>query len=239
MKKAIHFSIIMVILVFIIFTALMINLKYDETGETNMPFTISKISIISNTDASDNEDNENLWNKTVHLNNDIYFYIEKNPDYKKQELIKNIKIKNVSFSPISKGTVKKFKPCNNEKLLFENKDEFDFDELIFSGSKKTEIQNYEISNQGGIIAFRVSNLDLGTLISNDNELNYKYLLKGLNLSFQDLQFTVSLDLILALENGNEFKTNIKLELPCESIVENGTSSKEITDNSLVYKRINA
>ena len=41
----------------------MIFLNYDKNGESNMPFELSKISVISTGDAQDVEDNKNKWNK--------------------------------------------------------------------------------------------------------------------------------------------------------------------------------
>ena len=78
MPKALHISIIVLIIVAIVFTAIMLILRYDEKGEENMPFDISKISVISSINAQDLEDDKNLWNKSVGQDNDIYIYIEKN-----------------------------------------------------------------------------------------------------------------------------------------------------------------
>ena len=56
MKKALHMSVIIIIVVAIVFTGLMFALRYHEKGETNMPFDISKISIISSTDGQNVEE---------------------------------------------------------------------------------------------------------------------------------------------------------------------------------------
>ena len=50
---------------------------------------------------------------------------------------------------------------------------------------------------------------------------------------------ISFDVILKLESGKTFKSNIKLELPIDNVVENGTQSKEYTDlKEIVFKRTN-
>ena len=72
MPKALHISIIALIIVAIGFTAVMLILRYDEKGEENMPFDIAKISIISSINGQDVEDDDNLWNKSVGQDNDIY-----------------------------------------------------------------------------------------------------------------------------------------------------------------------
>ena len=55
----------------------------------------------------------------------------------------------------------------------------------------------------------------------------------------DLKEKISFDVILKLESGKTFKSNIKLELPIDNVVENGTQSKEYTDlKEIVFKRTN-
>ena len=91
-KKIINICIISVIIVAIIFIALMFILNYDVNGETNMPFQVSKISVISSTDGKDNPESEYKWNINCIQNNDIFIYVEKNEDYKGQTSIKSIKL---------------------------------------------------------------------------------------------------------------------------------------------------
>ena len=71
-KKVLHLCIIITIIVAIIFAALILVLRYNEQGETNMPFDITKVTIISTTDAQDVEGGKDRWNKMVSQNNDIY-----------------------------------------------------------------------------------------------------------------------------------------------------------------------
>ena len=54
-KKLMHLCIIIVMIVAILFTALIIILKYGQDGETNMPFEVSKITVISTVGAQDVE----------------------------------------------------------------------------------------------------------------------------------------------------------------------------------------
>ena len=238
MKKAIYLSIIVAIIVAIIFTALMFILKYNEKGEENMPFQVTKISLISTIDAQNVEDEDNLWNKNVEQNNDIYIYIEKNPEYEKTEEIKNIKLNNfqVVETP-QKGIMKTYRPSINEKEIFENKEEYKCEEITYNGEQSTNIQRLQISNQGGIIAFRSSIQDLGNYTSNDNEINYDELLKKIGIKYDEIKSTVSFDIIISLESGKEFKATKKIVIPVENIIEAGKSSKEFTDLGLVFKRI--
>ena len=87
-KKLMHLCIIIVMIVAIIFTALIIVLKYGHSGETNMPFEITKISVISTVGAQDVDNKSTNWNLQVSQDNDINIYIEKNNKYTKTETIK-------------------------------------------------------------------------------------------------------------------------------------------------------
>ena len=238
MKKALHVAIISVIIVAIAFTALMIFLNYDKNGETNMPFNISKISIISTTDAEDVEDKGNRWNKIVELDNDVYIYIEKNKDYKKTEAIKEIVINNFKIIKAPKvGEIATYRPSTNEKEIFENIEEYKTEEIVFSGDQKTNIQNLKISNQGGQIAFRCANQNLGNFISNEEEINYNDLLKKTNINYEEVESEISFDINIVLENGKKFKSTIQIQMPEENIIKDGKSSKEISGKEFVFKRI--
>lgn len=139
MKNAIHISIIAVILIAIAFTALMIILRYDEDGEQNMPFKVSKIIMTCITDGEDVEDKKNRWNKNISQNTDIYIYIQKNEEYKKTETIENVIIKNMTVvTAPKKGEITFYRPSNNENLVFENKDEYRLPEIVFEGDMETK-----------------------------------------------------------------------------------------------------
>ena len=238
MKKAIYVAIIAVIIVAIAFTALMLILKYDEKGEENMPFNITKISLISTTDASHVEDKKNLWHKSVEQDNDIYIYVEKNKEYQKTETIKSIKIDNFKIiEKPKKGEISIYKPSNNEKQIFENKEEYKTEQIIVNGTQKTEIQAENISNQGGIIAFRIANQKLGNYISNEKEINYDELLKKIKITYEEIKSKISFDLTIQLENEKQFKTTVELDIPLEKVIQQGKDSKEIENPNCIFKRI--
>jgi len=238
MPKALHLSIIFVILVAIGFTAIMLILRYDEKGEENMPFDISKVSLISSINAQDIADDKNLWNKAVGQDNDVYIYIEKNKGYSKTETIEKIILDNFKIDKEpQKGQVVIYRPCNNEKELFENTEEFKCEEITFTGEQLTKIQELKISNQGGIIAFRLANQNLGSYVSNDKEIDYKDLLKKINVLEDEIKVSISFDVTIKLTESKQFKTTISIELPVEGVIENGKSSKEIEGKDFIFKRI--
>ncbi|MCI9063773.1 MAG: hypothetical protein HFJ17_04150 [Clostridia bacterium] len=240
-KKVIHLCIILVIIVAIIFTALIIVLKYGEDGETNMPFSISKIVIISTVDAKDVENKNENWNLQVNQNNDVYIYIEKNNGYKKTETIDNININNINIvNKPNKGSIKIYKPSSeNTVLMFENIEKYQSTDIQYKGEKTTDMKNLKISNQGGILTFRCSNDNLGAYISNEGkEVEYSDLLKKIGVNNDDLKATVSFDIVIGLNSGKSFKATYNIDVPVEDIVSNGETSMEITDfKDVIFKRI--
>lgn len=238
-KKILHICIIITIIVAIAFAALILILQYDENGETNMPFEISKITIISTTDAQDVEDDENLWNELVSQNNDIYIDIKKNDDYRETQIIDNVVINNFNIvNEPAKGEITIYRPSTSELQTFENTEEYLTNEIIVTGEQATNIQNLQISNQGGRIAFRCSNNNLGSYVSNDgDELDYSKLLEKIGITNEDLKAKVSFDIEILLTNGKGFKTTVELDLPVDGVVSTGKSSTEITDLNVVFKRV--
>ena len=237
-KKILHICIIVTIIIAIAFTALIFILRYIENGETNMPFEISKITIISTIDAQDVEDTENRWNVKVCQNNDIYIDIKKNEEYTKNRIIKSVTVDNfkIERQPTS-GNIKIYKPSTNEVKTFENIEEHEINSITYDGDKKADLQNLKIANQGGRFAFRCANNDVGTYVSNEeDELNYNELLQKIGVSDSDLMCTISFDVEILLTNGTAFKTNVEIQIPAEGVSVDGKASREITDLDIIFKR---
>ena len=70
-KKAFHISILIVMVVIILFVLGIIVLQYSIEGETNMPFVLNKIAIISSVEGTDKEAGSNRWTFDIRQNNDI------------------------------------------------------------------------------------------------------------------------------------------------------------------------
>lgn len=237
-----HICMLIVIIIAILFTAGIIVLKYHVEGEGNLPFELSKISIISNVEGNDNEDPNSKWNLTVNQNNDIYIYIKKNSNYDATEAIQSITLNNfIEEQSAAIGERKIYKPDNNiESVIFKNNDENTVNSIEYTGSLDSSIKDLKISNQGGLVVFRYANTNLGTYVSNDDtEINHNELLKKLNITNDQLQEKISFDITLKLESGKIYKSNIKLELPVGNVVEEGTQSQEKTDlENIIFKRVN-
>lgn len=237
-----HICMVILIIVSILFIAGVITLKYNVEGETNLPFELSKITVISSIEGNDNNDNENKWNLEVNQNNDIYLYIQKNSNYTDTEIIDSIVLDNFWVKENSKiGNLKLYKPESNlDSSIFKNTEENSTDKIEYIGSTESSIKDLKISNQGGLIIFRYAITDIGKYISNDDqEINHNQLLKKLNVNNDDLKCKISFDILIKVQSGKKYKSNIELELPVDNVVENGTQSKEYLDlKDIVFKRTN-
>lgn len=240
--KQFHICVIAFIIFIILFITGIISLKYSVEGEMNLPFTLSKIAIISTIEGTDTEDNTNKWNLNVSQNNDIYLYINKNSDYKATELIQNIRIENFNIErkEPSIGKISLFKPDSKlENVLFKNSEENECNNIEYIGDTTSNIKEQKISNQGGLVVFRYAITDIGNYISNeDEEINHNELLKKLSINNEDLKFKMMCDIYIYLVSGKSYKSSINLELPINNIVNEGTQSIEYTDlKDIIFKRI--
>lgn len=239
--KILNICIICIIIIAIIFTAVMLILNYDEKGETNMPFKVSKISIVSTVNGQDVENSEAKWDINVIQNNDVYIYIEKNDEYKKQETIKSVMLENITIAEKPEiGEIKIYKPISNDTVLFENKDENVVNRLEYKGAKSTDAKKLQISNQGGVLIFRCANNNIGTYTSNDDaEINYNNLISKLNISENSLISKIKFNITITLNSGKVFRADdVEIQIPNDGIANNGTVGHEYTNlQSIVFKRI--
>ena len=238
-KKYFHISMLIIMLAVILFIVGIIILRYSVEGETNMPFELSKISVISSGEGIDKEAVDTKWAFDIYQSNDIYLYIDKNDNYGKTEIIKSVTLNNIQIESNKKDNIKIYKPdSEQEKLIFKNSENNIVESLEYSGDLESDLKNMKISNQGGIIAFRCSLDNLAEYKSDDEEINHQELLKKAGLTNEELKTELTFDLNLNLQSGKEYKTTINLELPIGNVVDEGTTSQEITDLSkFIFKRI--
>ena len=170
-NKMFHLVVIIVIIVAILFFLGITILKYNVEGETNMPFVLSKISIISQSLGTDKTVEGMRWAFDVNETNDIYLYIDKNEGNNQEELIKSVKIDsmNVNTAP-TVGQTNFYKPdVTDVNLFFKDSAENVINSLEYAGDVESDIKNLKISNQGGIVAFRYSINNVAEYTSNDDE----------------------------------------------------------------------
>ena len=240
-KKYIHIVILILIIFVILFIVGISVLRYNVEGETNMPFYLSKISIISSSEGIDKQVENTKWAFDINQTNDIFLSIDKNDKYGKTELINEVEINNIQIEANKKDNIKLYKPDNQEeKTIFKHKDENIVESLKYTADVESNLKQLKISNQGGLVAIRCSNNNIAEYVSNDDEeINHGELLKKANINEEDLKIKMTFDLTIKLEGGIEYKSTISLDLPVEEIIEKGTTSKEITDlKDFIFKREN-
>ena len=226
---------ISVIVLAILITGI-ISMKYYVEGETNMPFTLSKIIIVNQVDTV-NKSGENTTSCIIQ-NNNIYFAIEKNENNKENEIIESFSIENIQVIENPKiGTIKTYMPNSSEGRLFSYSDEYIVQEnkLTYKGASKSNSKTLEIGNQGGNIAISIVNTNIGEYTLKTNEIN-ENLLSKVNVELEEITFKVAFDVVIKLKNTS-YTTNVILDLPSrKGLIEEGISSQEITDR-FVFKRV--
>lgn len=239
-KKIFHVIMIIVIVFVILCVAGILVLKYQVEGESNMPFQITKISIVESVEGNTTQGAAEKWNLCVNQNNDIYVYIEKNSSYGKTEIIEEVEINNINIDKKNeKGELKLYKPVVDEKRMFINTTENEITGITYKGELESNIKEKKISNQGGIVAFRYGINNLSQYISDsDEQIDHSQLLKLTNITQEDLQTKLSFDIIIKLTSGKKYQATIDLDIPTDGIIENGTVGTEITDlDGIIFKRI--
>lgn len=238
-SKIFHICMIIVIITIIVFIAGMLVLRYNVTGEVNMPFTLKKIAIISTQEGIDDGQTDTKWSFDIYQANDLYLYIEKNNNYKKTELISEVKIDNFTIEAQNTDNIKIYKPdAQEENVIFKYKEENIVQDLVYTTDTQANLKNLKISNQGGVIAFRCSNNNIAKYKSDEEEINHNELLKKANIKNEDIEIKITFNLTIILEDGKKYEATISTKLPSGDVVENGNTSEEITDlKDVVFKRI--
>ena len=92
-KRSFHIGMVIVIIAIILFILGMIVLKYNVEGETNMPFQLKKIILISSSEGVDKEAGENKWAFDINQTNDkIAEYVSNDEEINHSELLKKSNI---------------------------------------------------------------------------------------------------------------------------------------------------
>lgn len=224
----------------ILMIVISIIIKYDVEGEKRLPFSISKILLVSTVDGHVVDDPANIWNIGVTQVNDIFMYIDKTIEG--DTTIKEIKFENFTINKApQKGNLKLLRPTGELSNLYTHSEQDYLNEsIIYTGGVIDDMKSLEIANNGGILGFRFSIEDLGSYISNETqEIIYDgRLLSNLGVGIEEIKFNVGFDIIITTSNNVSYKGTIKLDMPVDTVIEEGSSSIEITDFSdVVFKRI--
>ena len=238
-RKSFHIVMIIVIIAIILFVVGILVLRYNVEGETNMPFELSKISVISSSGGNSKEALDTKWNYDIYQSNDIYLYVTKNDNYQSSEAISSILINNINVDGKYKDKVKVYKPDSQEEnQIFKNEESNLVQQIEYKGSMNTNLKNLEISNQGGLIVFRCLYDNLAEYASNDEVIDHQQLLGKSGINNEELKAKLTFDFVIKTESGREYSTNVSLDIPIGDVVGQGTTSMEITDMSqYIFKRI--
>lgn len=227
------------IIIFVMVVAF-IRVKYEVEGEKTLPYSISKIFVVSTVEGTPTDDGQNIWNIKVKQANDLYFYIEKSEST--EETIKKITIENFNITKApQKGKLSLLRPTGDLDKLYTNSEQNYLDSNItYTGSTIDDLKTLEIANTGGVIGCRMLVDEIGTYISNEStEITYDgTLLKNIGVNVEEISFNVSFDILIETNKNVVYKGTLSVELPAKDIIEKGSSNFEITNfEDVVFKRM--
>lgn len=239
-KKIVHICVILGIIVLILIIAGIIMLRYQVEGETNLPFELSKMIVVSTAESSEIEEAaDTKWNFSVNQYNDIYLEIQKNDEYTKNTNIKNITFENFVIEKNSGAENIKLYRANSEGKVVEDEAHLVGSSLTYKGEKETNLDELKISNQGSIILLRSVNQNVCEVRSNDEEIIHDgtLLAKG-NTNSEDLNYKLSFDIIIETSKNIKYKGTITIDLPTGDVQTQGKTQLEKTDFSdVIFKRM--
>jgi len=111
-------------------------------------------------------------------------------------------------------------------------------DLTYTGSGATSTKTLEVGNQGGMVAFRVANLGIGNIVSDElEEVSYDgSLLNKTEVDEENLKFNISFDIVIETDK-NTFRSNVNFDLPVGDIKTEKTSKYSTTDcDFVIFKR---
>lgn len=239
-KKIVHICVILGIIVLILIIAGIIMLRYQVEGETNLPFELSKMIVVSTAESNELEAvADTKWNFSVNQYNDIYLEIQKNDEYTKNTNIKNITFENFVIEKNSGAENIKLYRANSEGKVVEDEAHLVGSSLTYKGEKETNLDELKISNQGSIILLRSVNQNVCEVRSNEEEIIHDgtLLAKG-NANSEDLNYKLSFDVVIETSRDIKYKGTISIELPTGDVQTQGKTQLEKTDFSdVIFKRM--
>lgn len=238
-KRTIHAFVLIFILIMIILIASLLMFRYHVEGETNLPFELKKINVISTAESSLTKDEEDVWHAGILQKNDIFFAIEKNSNYKKDEAIKKVSFENFETTKTNENMVVEIYKPTTSVNTYNYSGEYKIQSLEYVGGQSTNTETLQINNQGGLIGFSIASDNLGEYIFSENEKlpSDGRLLEKAGIKAEDMNFKITFDLIIETESNHKFKANMTLDLPTGNILQDGVGTLEDTQlENVVFKR---
>lgn len=240
-KEKLKLAVTLAIIIVTFGVAITIMLKYSQEGETNMPFNLSEIIVVSSAEGITKSENPQnyKWNLDIMQYNDIYLHVEKNENYNKNAYIESISLENFSFTEPQVGNTRIYMPNSTDGGLFTFDDEYLINRVLtYNGAKNSNTKTLEVSSQGGNVLFRAANTEVGEYISNDDaEIAHNgTLINKTGVSIEDLKYSISFDIVIDT-NIATYRGRVNLELPVGDILTEGTSQlDEKNCSNIVFKR---
>ena len=240
-REKLKLAVTLAIIIVTFGVAITIMLKYSQEGETNMPFNLSEIIVVSSAEGITKSENPQnyKWNLDIMQYNDIYLHIEKNENYNKNAYIESISLENFSFTEPQVGNTRIYMPNSTDGGLFTFDDEYLINRVLtYNGAKNSNTKTLEVSSQGGNVLFRAANTEVGEYISNDDaEIAHNgTLINKTGVSIEDLKYSISFDIVIDT-NIATYRGRVNLELPVGDILTEGTSQlDEKNCSNIVFKR---
>lgn len=190
--------------------------------------------------ANVQEEENYLWKEKVIQTNDVYIYLDKNENFKEDEVIKNVRIENIQIlKNVNLGKIQVYMPNSLDEELYKYTNDFLVNStLTYKGASVDNKKVLEIGNQGGCICLSFANVGVGVYKSNEDEVIEQgaFILEKMNVADEDLKFKVSFDLIIEVSNKS-YKGTVTLDLPAGDVVGKKQSHVEITDfENVIFKR---
>ena len=240
-KEVIKRAAIIFLLVLVIIVVGFLMIRYETEGEKNLPFTLSKIMVISTADGELKGSDKIVVTQC----NDLYLTIEKTKE--DDSMIKNVYIENIKImSQPQKGTVSFYRPNTTEGQAYVYKDELKIEDAItYVGNSKTSMQDLTISNQGGTIGFRTCLRDIGEItvdanafVKNIGYLNDGTLLEKAKINISEIRYNLGFDVIIELADEKMYKGYVNISLPTQDVEKGGVKGVEKANiNDVIFKRI--
>lgn len=240
-REKLKLAVTLAIIIVTFGVAITIMLKYSQEGETNMPFNLSEIIVVSSAEGITKSENPQnyKWNLDIMQYNDIYLHVEKNENYNKNAYIESISLENFSFTEPQVGNTRIYMPNSTDGGLFTFDDEYLINRVLtYNGAKNSNTKTLEVSSQGGNVLFRAANTEVGEYISNDDaEIAHNgTLINKTGVSIEDLKYSISFDIVIDT-NIATYRGRVNLELPVGDILTEGTSQlDEKNCSNIVFKR---
>lgn len=229
--------IVLVILIAIVGTVMV---KYEIEGETNLPFQLTNIMVISTADGVSNGTNQ----LEVVQSNDVYLTFEKNENYFGQEMIKQVSIENITIlSKPVKGYVAFYRPSNEGNSVYQYQEDFLIENAItYESDTTTNLRSLSISNQGGTIGFRSCVEEITSYQVEDGQTtgmnNDSTLLQKAGIAINDIKYNIGFDIIIELESGKKYKGYVNTTLPKGDIEQERVSGVEkVNIENIIFKRV--